>query len=624
MDTQYRQTPDIPENIKKLRLGLPQIVETLLLEDGRDDIGRWSSVVDKKLLPRLAGDFPLVAAICGGGSSGKSTLFNSMIQEHVSPTGGTAGINRRILAAAGTGMFKSGADFEQTLAPFGIETRSLSEKHELIKPGNPLYVLKDRVPANVILLDTPDFDTGLNGSYTNRDMAHQAFELADILIYIFTNANYNNRDNTDFIARMLTDIGQRRCFIVYRVYGSYGKSEIKEHAQTVARNLYGASAKEYVLGVFRAEEDNRVAADDTFVSLQTVNGNDSVSLIDELAKLDAHALRRDLTATVYRDVMTTARDVLANANASQADLRLYRDTLHTVQSQCIHSALQHFPIKPVLERFSQIWFESDPNYLKYMRKAGHFIELPFKAAINAAKWFAGKKGADQGARAHLNRFSHQFEEDLLSAVTTLWQKSIEKQLPVRNNPKDHLAGGHINAHPVVTDAQKSLQEQDRTKTLASMIESKDAIIEISKHIETDLFHLADQFRQKAGLMFKIRQTLSALLTVLPATVAVTYILSTGDPVGAAGIKVKLTGLFGLKDLYALVAIPATTGLKKADRTQLEALLTPITRTWLDDKLNTIQALFEEEITGSIFAAADRALVSSDKMIEDMERALSRL
>ncbi|MEN8244745.1 MAG: dynamin family protein [Thermodesulfobacteriota bacterium] len=624
MDTQYRQTPDIAKNIKKLRLGLPQIVETLYLEDGMDNIGRWSSVVDKKLLPRLAGDFPLVAAICGGGSSGKSTVFNSMIQEQVSPTGGTAGINRRILAAAGTDMYKSGDEFERTLSPFGIEARPLSEKHDLIEPGNPLYVLKDRVPANVILLDTPDFDTGLNGNYTNRDMARQAFELADILIYIFTNANYNNRDNTDFIARMLTDIGQRRCFLVYRVYGSYGSAEIQEHAQTVARNLYGESAKEYVLGVYRAEEDNRVATDEKFADLRAVNVNDSVSLIDELAKLDAHGLRMDLTATVYDDVMAKAKDMLANANASRTDLYLYRDTLQAAQSQCIQSALQHFPIKPVLERFSQIWFESDPNYLKYMRKAGHFIELPFKAAINAAKWFAGKKGSDQDARAHLNRFSHQFEEDLLSAVTTLWRQSIEKQLPVSKSQKGHFAGGHINAHPVVAVAQKRLQEQDRTKTLASMIDSKDAIIEISKHIESDLFHLADQFRQKAGFMFKIRQTLSALLTVLPATVAVTYILSTGDPVGAAGIKVKLTGLFGLKDLYALVAIPATTGLKKADRTQLEALLAPITRTWLNDKLNTIQILFEEKITSGIFAAADKALVSSGKMIEDMERALSRL
>ena len=130
--------------------------------------------------------------------------------------------------------------------------------------------------------------------------------------------------------------------------------------------------------------------------------------------------------------------------------------------------------------------------------------------------------------------------------------------------------------------------------------------------------------RKAGLMFKIRQTFSAFLTVLPATVAVTYILSTGDPVGAAGIKVKLTGLFGMKVLYALVAIPATTGLKKADQKQLEALLAPITQTWLGDKLNTIQALFKEEVTGGIFAAADQALEKSAKLIDDVEQTLNRM
>ena len=154
--------------------------------------------------------------------------------------------------------------------------------------------------------------------------------------------------------------------------------------------------------------------------------------------------------------------------------------------------------------------------------------------------------------------------------------------------------------------------------------SKDAIIGISEHIERDLVRLADQFRQKTGFMLQVRQTFSAALTVLPATAAITYILSTGDPAGAAGIKVKLTGLFGLKDLYALVAIPATTGLKRADRKQLEALLAPITRTWLDDKLNTIQALFEEKVTGEIFSTADGVLERSNKLIEDLEKILSRI
>ena len=625
------QEPRIAEDIKRMRRDLPRIVETLHFED-EVDISRWSSIVDKKLLPRLAGDFPLVAAICGGGSSGKSTLFNSMIQEHVSPTGGTAGINRRILAAGSAERFKKGARFEQLLASFGIDAQPLNDKNDLITTGNPLYVLKDRIPTNLILLDTPDFDTGLKGSYTNRDLARQALELSDILIYIFTNANYNNRDNTDFIARMLTDIGQRKCFLVYRVYGSYREQEIKTHAQTVARNLYGESATDYVLGVYRAGEDNQVAADEKFVDLTAVNGNDSVSLTSNLRQLDAHALRMDLSATVYKDVMATANDMLSQANASQDSLRLYRDALQTAQSHCVKAALQHFPIKPVLERFTQIWFEGDPTHVKYLRKAGSFIELPYKAVVNAAKWFAGKKKSAQSPQAHLEQFSHRFEEDLLAAVTTLWRKAIDKQISVSSPPDDararELGDGGLNyavdAHPVVAEAQIQLQAKDRQATLASMISSKDAIIEISKHIETDLSHLADHFRRKAGFMFKIRQTFSALLTVLPATAAITYILSTGDPVGATGIKVKLTGLFGLKDLYALVAIPATTGLKKADRKQLEALLAPITRTWLDDKLNTIQTLFTAEVTGGIFATADQALDDSAELIAAVEKTLARL
>ncbi|MBW2613571.1 MAG: hypothetical protein JRE12_14600, partial [Deltaproteobacteria bacterium] len=143
-------------------------------------------------------------------------------------------------------------------------------------------------------------------------------------------------------------------------------------------------------------------------------------------------------------------------------------------------------------------------------------------------------------------------------------------------------------------------------------------------IDSELAQLAEHFRNKMGLMSRIRQTFSAFLTVLPATAAITYILSTGDPVGAAGIKVKLTGLFGLKDLYALVAIPATSGLKKADQKQLEILLIPITRTWLDDKLKTIQMLFEKEISGDILTAANQALDESETLIRSIEGTLAHL
>jgi hypothetical protein len=140
-------------------------------------------------------------------------------------------------------------------------------------------------------------------------------------------------------------------------------------------------------------------------------------------------------------------------------------------------------------------------------------------------------------------------------------------------------------------------------------------------MENDLQNLADHFRSKMNLWAKVSQTFWAFMNVLPATMAVTYVLSTGDPVGAAGIKVKLTGLFGAKDLYALFAIPATTGMKKADRKQLEIMLEPIVETWLVHKLKIIQDLFEAHITGDILHKADGIIAEAKQLTSDVETSL---
>jgi hypothetical protein len=137
----------------------------------------------------------------------------------------------------------------------------------------------------------------------------------------------------------------------------------------------------------------------------------------------------------------------------------------------------------------------------------------------------------------------------------------------------------------------------------------------------DLKKLADHFRSKMGIWDKISQTFWASLNVLPATAAVTYVLSTGDPVGAAGIKVKLTGLFGAKDLYALVAIPVTTRLKKADQQQLKTMLEPIARAWFDHKLKKVQRLFEKTISGGMIRSADTIIGQAGAGIAEMKTCL---
>ena len=152
----------IEKEIKTLREIVPQLVDRLRL-DNDVDITTWQTLIDKKLLPKLAPDFPLVASICGGGSSGKSSLFNALIQDNISPTGGTAGINRRILISGNVDSFSDGNHFADLFKTFGFRPEPLMDKNDLIRQGNARYVLNTQTPSNLILLDTPDFDTGSKG-----------------------------------------------------------------------------------------------------------------------------------------------------------------------------------------------------------------------------------------------------------------------------------------------------------------------------------------------------------------------------------------------------------------------------------------------------------------------------
>jgi hypothetical protein len=631
--------------ITDLRNIIPRIVDAVKLSKTAH-FASWSHIIDRKLLPRLAPDFPLMVSICGGGSSGKSTLFNALVQEKISPTGATAGINRRILISANSNHFHEPERFAELFEPFGYRPGPLMDKHELVTPGDPRYVLNSRTPAHMTLLDTPDFDTGARGVYTNRDMARQALEASDLFIYIFTNANYNNRDNTDFISEMLTHIGQRKCFLVYRVYAAYGEDEIMGHARTVAANLYGDQAERYILGIFRADEDNLVAGEKKFMEIRPLKAGGG-SLMDALTRLDVERLRIDLLASILKDVLQQADSLVETAATSGQELRLYHDALQTWQSHCVHEALQHFPMDIMLQRFTEIWLKTDPAHVRWMRKAGDIIELPLKAVVGTVQWMRGKAAGKKDDRSSVKRFAEQLEEDLVSAVNSLWRKAVNPEISVSLIKKDPVAQDmnrtyqdiheayrvkavpnphqmevsageeitfFIRAHPAVRDEQHRIRSRNWQEVLETIMGRKDRIIRISERIDDELALIVERFRSRMNILASIRQTFSALLNVLPATVAVSYILTTGDPVGAAGIKVKLTGLFGLKDLYALVAIPATTGLKKADQKQLEDILGPIAKSWLEHKLNAIRQLFEEEITGGLLNTSKETLEASEALL----------
>ncbi len=648
----HKRLPDLKAVLQDME-GLLVGLSEQLGGCGRERLARWRAVVNSRLLARFAPDAPLVAVICGGGSAGKSTLFNTLAGEAVSPAGGRAGMNRRVLIAASRERFSAPEALAELFAPFDWHPRQLREPAELTRTGDPLYVLSDSLPPHLLLLDTPDFDTGAKGVYTNREAARQALELADLMLYIFTNSNYANRDNTDFVAKMLTGVGQRRAYFVYRAYPSFGDDEVRRHAMTVACNIYGERAEEFLMGIYRADEDNEVAAGRRPMALRPLE-NGAPPLDEALTGMDPIPIRLSLFSSVIADVVTIAERITAEAGVCLDELMLYTEAVEAVEAECLKTALRHFPLDTVMRRFARIWSRGDPTHIRAMRKTGSILAYPVRLVSRLIRGNeANEPGPGEGELSDDAR--RQIQADLLEAANRLYEQILAPRIEVpladavphaaktaeavaRVRSAREIRGDdtpRISApegggqRMLATDAPPALDEprrRVRQRSWASLAEALEersrGVVDFSGHIDAELAQLADRLRAQMSWRDRVTQTFAAFLNVLPATAAVTYILSTGDPVGAAGIKIKLGSLFGLHDLYALVALPATSGLNKADRAQLERLLAPVARVWLDDRAGLVRHMLEEEISAPLLSRAREDMDISRRLITQLEEKLS--
>jgi hypothetical protein len=328
------------------------------------------------------------------------------------------------------------------------------------------------------------------------------------------------------------------------------------------------------------------------------------------------------------DVLAQAETFLSRGRDSLGELRRYSSSVRAAQNLCLQQALRHFPMDRVMRQFAKIWSRTDPPAVKIMRRTGSLIELPLKALIGAAGWAREKLSGEPPPEKPSKQFARRLEENLVTAATDLHQQVLSPTIaPGASTPGPDAGGASaapaagqagrraaVSAPAVVIAAQERLRQRDFNSIVQAILAGRDAIGDIGPDMERELARLADHFRSRMGVWDKVAQTFWAFLNVLPAAAAVTYVLSTGDAVGATAIKVKLTGLFGLKDLYALVAIPVTRGLKQADRKQLQAMLGPVAQAWLNCKIQKVQALFEQEITGDILQAAEQAAAESERLI----------
>jgi hypothetical protein len=186
---------DLLTAVERLRMQIATLSLTLDVPDvvaARREREGMLSQLDDYLLPRLRRrDAPLLAVIGGSTGAGKSTLTNSLVRRVVSRSGVLRPTTRSPVLVHHP--LDSGAFLSQRILP--RLTRVTSEAPEPLQPIDPnapritglRLVPHDGLAPGMAIIDAPDIDSLVE---TNRDLAVQLLQAADLWIFVTTAARY--------------------------------------------------------------------------------------------------------------------------------------------------------------------------------------------------------------------------------------------------------------------------------------------------------------------------------------------------------------------------------------------------------------------------------------------------
>lgn len=643
------------KELSKLREQVPRLVD--LLQIGSDEIGRHWKNLDTKLLPLIDRHLPLMVAVCGGANAGKSMFFNSFLGINLSPVRGDAGSTRRVLVAGHPQIFDRKNLVTSLFEPFGSQPQVLTDPTELMQPGPPLYIVHEAVPREQVLMDTPDFDTGSNDRYINREIARQVLEACNVLIYIVTNSTYNNLENTRFMRAILTEAGMRRCLLVYSCSRTFSDHQVMDHLNTTAENLYGKSKDEYLIGYYRTDISDAVAAGREYMKLRPVRAGDP-ELDRLLQNLDPRQIREKQIQTTLAAFLQYVRQVLAASRITRDEIALYHGTLKLALSHAVQQALTTVPLEKIIQRMHQIWLDTSPGYLKFFRGMGSLIGKPARLIFGLAKGIAGGDVGKQTPGAGAADPLEELKANLIGAAAELRDKILAEEIIAETTDKDQHGAGlieqldrirsqrrlqvkelplrqvgsytgsiilHVGAPSSARDCRRRLERKPWKATADAIVSTAENVLNISTDAELnrELADLVHEFRRQMNFMQKTRESFVASLNILPATLGIAYVLTTGDPVGGSGIYAKLHGLFGMHDLWALISIPASAGLDESSRKNLSDMLAPVVSRWFENRAMLVRRIFKDNVSGEVLDEVKNLIESADQMIIEIEKIVKR-
>jgi hypothetical protein len=185
---------------------------------------------------------------------------------------------------------------------------------------------------------------------------------------------------------------------------------------------------------------------------------------------------------------------------------------------------------------------------------------------------------------------------------------------------------HVGAPPATDPGRRQLEGSAWQPVAERIAAAAESMLNLAadEQLNRELAELVVEFRRQMNFTQKTRESLFTSLSILPATLGIAYVLTTGDPVGGSGIYAKLHGLFGMHDLWALVSIPASAGMDENTRRKLSDMLAPIVTRWFENRAALVTTLFEQQIVGRVLQDVQQLISSAGRQIDDVEKLLTAL
>lgn len=606
-----------------------------------------SSVVARGVAPQLGADSPLVISVTGGGSVGKSSVFGALAGvPAASPAAPRAGFTRRMVAAVPPRVARDAAAMETLFERFraNAKPRPASGADEASRPGDPVYVESGSLPDKLVLVDTPDFDTGSASGFANRDAAAEILSVSDVLLFVATNQTYNNKSGCDFLRSVLNEVGRRKVALLYRCSRRYPDETVREHMAVALSNLYPdpEAAAASCIGVWRIDESDDVAAGDAAPEIRPLAGG--APLRDALCALDPAATRGDVLRSAVRDAVARAGEFAAAGETERLKFAVWRDAMRYLASEECRTCLGIAPQKDLLALFLDEWNAAQPWIV---RKRRTVVRGAASAAAAARRLFSG--GAADAAPppepSFADAFRARFLERALALLAAVEDRSLRFDFPkdgrglegeaeavrrlAETEPGRYeladRAPGRASGTCSATVARPPLASgvgapgtppgADPGALAAALAEEAARAVGSVESARPEVRSLVARIRAEMSPWSRVREIAGASLDTAAVIGTVTYVVATGDVFGGG----SLLSMFGTNDLVAIPALGAWLSASgAAHRAALDRRMSALFTAWAGDKASAVRGILERGAAGAAIAECGEKTARLETVLRRLE------